>query len=185
MVGAVVEMLHAFWIVMRTGIVFVTVAEKTLVDARPNVTRTAVAIALMLISVSPLGIGLLVVVPLKSRAHRGPFDIARLQVRGLEQAVCQGRVRSIFDTVMAVTLRACLYVTRLALSEVKVPASDFRRASKNGRFLQPATCEPGRIFTAQTRRNLSLPDVPRAENPVTTMLSWPNLILNGRAAGPA
>jgi hypothetical protein len=27
MVGAVVEMLQAFWIVMRTGIVFVTVAE--------------------------------------------------------------------------------------------------------------------------------------------------------------
>src|SRR6185312_2285166 len=79
-VGAVVEMLHAFWIVMRTGIVFVTVAEKTLVDARPNVTRTAVAIALMLISVSPLGLGC--GFPLKWRAHRGPFDIARFAGTG-------------------------------------------------------------------------------------------------------
>src|SRR3954464_8858362 len=56
-VGAVVAILQAFWIVIFTGIVLVTVAEKALVDARPNVTRTAVAIALMLISVSPLGFG--------------------------------------------------------------------------------------------------------------------------------
>src|SRR5690349_22016179 len=56
-VGAVVEMLQAFWIVIFTGIVLVTVAAKTLADARPNVTSTAVAIALMLISVSPLGFG--------------------------------------------------------------------------------------------------------------------------------
>src|SRR5262245_54765143 len=94
-VGAVVEMLQAFWIVIFTGMVLVTVAAKGLVDARPSVTRMAVqaALVLMLILKSPLRDWLWVpdfasVVEVRSTPHR-------VQVRGLEQAVCQAQLWSL------------------------------------------------------------------------------------------
>src|SRR5690242_6759273 len=49
-VGAVVATLHAFWMMILTGIVLVTdAAERRLVDVRPNATSTAPKIALFLI----------------------------------------------------------------------------------------------------------------------------------------
>src|SRR5690242_3787225 len=90
-------MLHAFWIVILTGIVLVTVAAlRRLVDARPSVTRTSAAVALVLKFIglippwdSVVGYRLPERVEFRSTSHE-------LRAWGFEQAVCQAEAQVIF-----------------------------------------------------------------------------------------
>jgi hypothetical protein len=57
-----------------------------------------------------------------------------LQVQGIEQAVCQGRVWLVFDDVIAVTNGDRLFVTGFAFRNAGKSASGFRRAPESGHF---------------------------------------------------